>query len=123
MDYNARFQTNFSTDGDNFQNYYKDLSDRMKHREVDLLIVVNMFLTGFDDYYHGYEDEKGKHHKGYEELAAELKEKFPLTAGAPKGEATQKEFVKVFGSILRIRNILMAFDAFRADDPLLSPCD
>ena len=47
-DYNARFSTNFSTDGDSFQNYYKDLSQRMKKREIDLLIVVNMFLTGFD---------------------------------------------------------------------------
>lgn len=48
QDYNAVFHTNFDTSSDGFQNYYKDLSARMKAREVDLLIVVNMFLTGFD---------------------------------------------------------------------------
>jgi type I restriction enzyme R subunit len=47
-DYNATFNTNFNTSSDQFENYYKDLSRRMKNREVDLLIVVNMFLTGFD---------------------------------------------------------------------------
>jgi len=48
QDYNAMFQTNYDTSGDRFQNYYRDLSMRMKNKEVDLLIVVNMFLTGFD---------------------------------------------------------------------------
>ena len=47
-DYNEAFHTNFDTSADKFQNYYKDLSMRVKNREVDLLIVVNMFLTGFD---------------------------------------------------------------------------
>lgn len=47
-DYNRMFQTNYSTDGDKFQNYYKDVSLRMKNKELDMLIVVNMFLTGFD---------------------------------------------------------------------------
>ncbi|WP_286860277.1 type I restriction endonuclease subunit R [Proteiniphilum sp. UBA5510] len=47
-DYNALFKTNFDTSGDKFQNYYKDVSQRVKDREIDLLIVVNMFLTGFD---------------------------------------------------------------------------
>jgi type I restriction enzyme R subunit len=47
-DYNADFNTNFDTSSDKFQNYYKDLSLRMKRREIDLLVVVNMFLTGFD---------------------------------------------------------------------------
>ncbi len=47
-DYNATFATNYDTSSDKFQNYYKDLSLRVKNREVDLLIVVNMFLTGFD---------------------------------------------------------------------------
>ena len=191
-DYNAQFHTNFSTDGDSFQNYYKDLSQRMKKREIDLLIVVNMFLTGFDattlntlwvdknlkyhgliqafsrtnrilnsvktfgnivafrnlakatddaislfgdenaesvvllrgfrDYYDGYDDEKGQHHKGYAELIAELRAKF--TVGEQVlGEAAQKDFVRVFGSILRLRNILMAFDDFAEDDPLLPPRD
>lgn len=47
-DYNAMFHTNYDTSGDKFQNYYKDVSLRMKNKELDLLIVVNMFLTGFD---------------------------------------------------------------------------
>ncbi|RJT97372.1 type I restriction endonuclease subunit R [Arthrobacter frigidicola] len=47
-DYNAMFGTSYDTSADKFQNYYKDLSQRMKNREIDLVIVVNMFLTGFD---------------------------------------------------------------------------
>lgn len=47
-DYNQMFSTNYDTSSDKFQNYYKDLSLRMKNRQVDILIVVNMFLTGFD---------------------------------------------------------------------------
>lgn len=47
-DYNQMFGTTYDTSSDKFQNYYKDLSLRMKNRQVDLLIVVNMFLTGFD---------------------------------------------------------------------------
>ena len=47
-DYNQMFGTSYSTDGSKFQNYYKDVSQRLKNREVDLLIVVDMFLTGFD---------------------------------------------------------------------------
>lgn len=47
-DYNTMFQTNYDTSSERFQNYYKDVSLRMKNREIDLLIVVNMFLTGFD---------------------------------------------------------------------------
>ena len=48
QDYNKTFNVNFDTSSDKFQNYYKDLSQRMKSREIDILIVVNMFLTGFD---------------------------------------------------------------------------
>ncbi len=47
-DYNNMFQTNFSTAGNEFQNYYKDLSQKVKNKEIDILIVVGMFLTGFD---------------------------------------------------------------------------
>jgi len=47
-DYNATFGTSFDTSADRFQNYYKDLSQRLKNRDLDLVIVVNMFLTGFD---------------------------------------------------------------------------
>jgi len=48
QDYNDLFGTSFDTTADRFQNYYKDLSLRLKRREIDLVIVVNMFLTGFD---------------------------------------------------------------------------
>jgi type I restriction enzyme R subunit len=47
-DYNAMFKTNFSVDSNGFQNYYRDLALRVKSQDVDLLIVVGMFLTGFD---------------------------------------------------------------------------
>ncbi|OHD26755.1 MAG: DEAD/DEAH box helicase [Spirochaetes bacterium GWB1_59_5] len=47
-DYNTLFQTNFSTESNGFQNYYRDLSSRVKKQEIDLIIVVGMFLTGFD---------------------------------------------------------------------------
>ncbi|MBW9233434.1 type I restriction endonuclease subunit R [Leptospira santarosai] len=47
-DYNALFQTNFGVDSNKFQNYYRDLAKKVKDREIDLLIVVGMFLTGFD---------------------------------------------------------------------------
>ena len=47
-DYNETFKTNYDTSSEKFQNYYKDVSLRMKNREIDILIVVNMFLTGFD---------------------------------------------------------------------------
>ena len=47
-DYNAFFKTNFSVDSNGFQNYYRDLAKRVKSQEIDLLIVVGMFLTGFD---------------------------------------------------------------------------
>jgi type I restriction enzyme R subunit len=47
-DYNGFFRTNFSVDNNGFQNYYRDLAKRVKNKEIDLLIVVGMFLTGFD---------------------------------------------------------------------------
>ena len=47
-DYNAMFKTSFSLESKSFENYYRDLSNRVKNQEVDLLIVVGMFLTGFD---------------------------------------------------------------------------
>lgn len=48
QDYNAMFGTSYDTSSDKFQNYYKDVSERVKNREIDILLVVNMFLTGFD---------------------------------------------------------------------------
>lgn len=181
-DYNEMFHTNYSTDGDRFQNYYKDVSLRMKNKELDLLIVVNMFLTGFDattlntlwvdknlkmhgliqafsrtnrilnsiktfgnivcfrnlqkrvdaaislfgdkgaggvvllrkfdDYYNGYQDAAGKQHPGYVDLVKELYEKFPVDETGIQGEQNQKDFIALFGAILRMRNLLLSFDDF-----------
>ena len=180
VDYNADFSVNFDTSSEKFQNYYKDLSMRMKRREVDLLVVVNMFLTGFDAttlntlwvdknlrqhgliqafsrtnrilnsvktfgnivcfrdlqqetdeaialfgdkdagsivllknyeaYYFGY-DENGTHHPGYSELIEELEGRFP-PGQSIVGEQNQKDFISLFGAVLRLRNILAAFDGF-----------
>lgn len=185
-DYNATFHVNFDTSSDKFQNYYKDLSQRMKSREVDLLIVVNMFLTGFDattlntlwvdknlkqhgliqafsrtnrilnsvktygnivcfrdlqqetddaialfgdknaggivllksydDYYNGY-DEDGRHYRGYEELIDELTQRFVL-GQAIIGEQDEKDFISLFGAVLRAKNILTAFDNFEGNEIL-----
>ena len=181
QDYNAAFNTNFDTSSDKFQNYYKDLSMRVKNREVDLLIVVNMFLTGFDattlntlwvdknlkmhgliqaysrtnrilnsvktygnivcfrdlqkatddaialfgdknasgivllksfnDYWNGYEDNQGKYHPGYVELLEKLETEFPLGTQIV-GEQAEKDFIRLFGTILSMRNILSSFDQF-----------
>jgi type I restriction enzyme R subunit len=186
-DYNRHFSANFDTSSDKFQNYYKDLSLRVKNREVDILIVVNMFLTGFDattlntlwvdknlrqhglmqafsrtnrilnsvksfgnivcfrdlkeetdkaialfgnkdaggivllrayeEYYEGF-DKNGKHQPGYRELVNELKGEYIL--GQPIiGKYNQKEFIKLFGKILRVRNILTSFDEFENDSLLV----
>lgn len=186
QDYNELFHTNYSTDGDKFQNYYKDVSLRMKNKELDMLIVVNMFLTGFDattlntlwvdknlkmhgliqaysrtnrilnsiktfgnivcfrnlqkrtddaislfgdksaggivlmrgykDYYFGYEDDGRKHHPGYTDMIEELTEKFPLAEERIIGEQKQKEFIVLFGAILRMRNLLTSFDEFAGNE-------
>ena len=186
-EYNKKFKTNFSSEGNGFQDYYKDLSDRVKNREVDLLIVVNMFLTGFDattlntlwvdknlkqhgliqaysrtnsilnsvktygnivcfrdleeatndaialfgdknasgivllksyeDYYYGYEDDKGRKQLGYEERIAMLLQKYPLGEQII-GEQNKKEFIVLMGNILRLRNILSSFDKFEGNEIL-----
>lgn len=191
-DYNELFHTNYSTDGDKFQNYYKDVSLRMKNKKLDLLIVVNMFLTGFDattlntlwvdknlkmhgliqafsrtnrilnsiktfgnivcfrnlqkrvdaaislfgdknaggivllqrfdDYYHGYVDMEGKQKPGYEDMIQELTTKFPLSEPTIIGEQNQKDFIALFGAILRMRNLLSSFDEF-AGKELISERD
>lgn len=182
-DYDQQFHTNFAVSGD-FESYYKDISQRMKNRELDILIVVNMFLTGFDattlstlwcdknlkmhgliqafsrtnrilnsvktygniicfrnlsqqvedavslfgdkdagsivllkdykSYYDGYDEADGRHHKGYSELIKELLSKYPLGT-EPLGEKQEKEFIAIFGSILRVMNILSSFDQFEND--------
>jgi len=185
-DYNAMFSTNYDTSSDKFQNYYKDVSLRMKNKELDLLIVVNMLLTGFDattlntlwvdknlkmhgliqaysrtnrilnsiktfgnivcfrnlqkktdeaislfgdknaggivllkgfkDYYEGYYDEKGIYHEGYVEMINELNESFSLEQPLFIGEKHQKEFIALFGSVLRMRNLLSSFDEFSGNE-------
>ncbi|MDR3119356.1 MAG: type I restriction endonuclease subunit R [Mediterranea sp.] len=187
QDYNAMFKTNYDTSSDRFQNYYKDVSQRVKNREIDLLIVVNMFLTGFDattlntlwvdknlrlhgllqaysrtnrilnsiktfgnivcfrnlekatnesialfgdkeaggvvllksysDYYNGYETENGKKVRGYEELIAELVQKYPIGEQII-GEQAQKEFINLYGGILKVKNILSSFDDFAGNEIL-----
>jgi type I restriction enzyme, R subunit len=179
-DYNEIFQTNYDTSTEKFQNYYKDISLRMKNRELDLLIVVNMFLTGFDattlntlwvdknlrshgllqafsrtnrilnsvktfgnivcfrnlekatnesialfgdkeaggivllktfqEYYNGYEDEK-KSFPGYVALVDDLTTQFPV-GELIIGEQNQKDFIRLYGSILKAKNILSTFDEF-----------
>lgn len=192
QDYNEMFHTNYSTDGDKFQNYYKDVSLRVKNKELDLLIVVNMFLTGFDattlntlwvdknlkmhgliqafsrtnrilnsiktfgnivcfrnlqsrvdsaialfgdkdasgivliktfsDYYNGFVDDAGKDHPGYVDMIDELTTKFPLWEPQIIGEKSQREFILLFGAILRMRNLLSSFDEF-AGQELISARD
>ena len=185
-DYNEMFHTNYDTSSEKFQNYYKDVSLRMKNKELDLLIVVNMFLTGFDattmntlwvdknlkmhgliqafsrtnrilnsiktfgnivcfrnlqkrvdsaislfgdknaggivllqsfkDYYYGYESIDGKPMPGYVDLLEELNRKFPLSEPRITGEQNQKEFIALFGAILRMRNLLVSFDDFKGKE-------
>ena len=187
-DYNEMFKTNYDTSSDKFQNYYKDVSLRMKNKELDLLIVVNMFLTGFDattlntlwvdknlkahgliqafsrtnrilnsiktfgnivcfrnlqkrtddaialfgdkeaggicllkgykDYYNGYKDEKGNYKPGYVDLIKELEMKYPLSEPQIYGEKNQKDFIGLFGSILRMKNLLSSFDEFVGNELL-----
>ena len=175
-DYNEMFSTSFDTSGDGFQNYYKDLSDRMKNRELDMVIVVNMFLTGFDattlntlwvdkdlkDHgliqafsrtnrilnsvktygnivcfrnledrvnhaisLFGDKDAGGivllkpysEYMAEYRDRLAQLYERFPL-GQVILGEEAEKAFIRLFGTILRLRNVLSSFDDFEADDPM-----
>ena len=170
------FGTSFDTSSDRFQNYYKDLSLRLRNRELDLAIVVNMFLTGFDATtlntlwvdkglrahgliqaysrtnrilnsvktygnivtfrdleeqtndalaLFGNEDARGivllkpyaDYYDEYAERVAELQELFPLSEEW-RGESAIKMFIQLFGSILRLRNILTSFDEFAGNEIL-----
>lgn len=185
VDYNRMFGTSYDTSADKFPNYYKDVSLRMKNREIDILIVVNMFLTGFDattlntlwvdknlryhgllqsysrtnrilnsiksfgnivcfrnledatnkclalfgdpeakgitilrpfeDYFYGYTDEDGKPVKGYKDYLDELQANWE--AGTlPLGEKAEKAFIRLFGTVLKMLNLLSCFDQFAKAD-------
>ena len=186
-DYNKMFGTSYDTSSERFQNYYRDVSLRMKNREIDILIVANMFLTGFDaktlntlwvdknlkwhgliqafsrtnrilnsvktygnivsfrnledrlnealakfgdenargvvllkpyeDYFNGYNDENGKKFEGYKELVEKMKSMFN-PGELPLGESAQKEYIKLYGAILKVTNILSSFDQFKEDELL-----
>lgn len=186
-DYNKMFGTSYDTSSERFQNYYRDVSLRMKNREIDILIVANMFLTGFDaktlntlwvdknlkwhgliqafsrtnrilnsvktygnivsfrnledrlnealakfgdenargvvllkpyeDYFNGYNDENGKKFEGYKELVEKMKAMFN-PGELPLGESAQKEYIKLYGAILKVTNILSSFDQFKEDELL-----
>ena len=76
-------------------------------------------LRSYDDYYYGYDDNKGKHIKGYEERIAELIQKYPLDKQII-GEQNKKQFVILYGNILRLQNILSSFDKFEGEEILLT---
>ena len=63
------------------------------------------------DYYNGYVEDDGKLHKGYKELVQEIESKFPIGTQIT-GEENEKEFISLYGSLLRVTNILNAFDKF-----------
>ena len=185
-DYNDIFKMSFDTSSEKFQSYYKDVSQRMKDRELDLLIVVNMFLTGFDattlntlwvdknlrlhgllqaysrtnrilnsiktfgnivcfrnlenatnesialfsdeevsgivllktyeEYYNGYE-EGDKEIPGYVDLIEDLVPNYPI-GNQIIGEQKKKEFIKLYGTILKVKNILTTFDEFKGNEIL-----
>ncbi|MBS6030484.1 MAG: type I restriction endonuclease subunit R [Kocuria rhizophila] len=176
QDYNNMFGTSYDTSADRFQNYYKDLSQRMKNREIDLVIVVNMFLTGFDATtlntlfvdknlrahgliqaysrtnrilnsvktygnivaFRDLEEETnaalelfgnkdargvvllkpyGDYYGAYVDKVTQLLTHFPIGQQIA-GEQAQKDFIQLFGAILRLQNILTSFDDFDGNDPL-----
>ncbi len=76
-----------------------------------------VLLKDYDSYYYGYEDEKGQWQKGYSQMIDELKQDYPLGEQIV-GEQKQKDFIKLFGGVLRSVNILSAFDKFEGNEIL-----
>lgn len=76
-----------------------------------------VLLKSYEDYYYGYEDDKGKKQIGYEERIAMLLQKYPLGEQII-GEQAKKEFIVAMGNILRLRNILSSFDKFKGNEIL-----
>src|SRR5699024_2670265 len=72
-----------------------------------------VLLHKFDDYYYGYATQDGKDKPGYVDMINELTEKFPLSEPRIEGEQNQKDFIALFGAILRMRNLLLSFDDFK----------
>ena len=77
-----------------------------------------VLMRSFEDYYKGYENENGIHEPGYEELVRDLVTKFPLTLPRIEGEKNQKDFIALFGALLRMRNLLVSYDDFKGREIL-----
>ena len=77
-----------------------------------------VLLRSFKEYLEGYTTPEGKKVRGYKELIQTVKEKFPVDQPVIVGEQNQKEFINLFGEILRKRNILLSFDDFATEDIL-----
>lgn len=75
-----------------------------------------VLLQSFKDYYYGYESIDGKQMPGYMDMMEELKHKFPLSEPQIVGEQNQKDFIALFGAILRMRNLLLSFDDFKGNE-------
>lgn len=188
-DYDKTFETNFASDGIDFQNYYRDISRRVKNKDIDLLIVVGMFLTGFDaptlntlfvdknlryhgliqaysrtnrilskvkpfgnivcfrdlekatdeairkfgdensadiileksfkEYMDGYYDLNGNFKEGYLGICSKILVNFEDPTKI-QTEEQKAQFVKIFGKLLTITNILKNFDEFENTDKIIS---
>ena len=75
-----------------------------------------VLLQSFKDYYYGYESVDGKPMPGYVDMMEELNHKFPLSEPQIVGEQNQKDFIALFGAILRMRNLLLSFDEFKGNE-------
>lgn len=77
-----------------------------------------VLLQSFKDYYYGYESVDGKPMPGYVDMIEELNSKFPLSEPQIIGEQRQKDFIALFGAILRMRNLLLSFDEFKGNEQI-----
>ena len=77
-----------------------------------------VLMKTFDDYYYGYQDVRGEKKQGYVDLINELQSDFPLAEPQILGEGRQKAFIMLFGTILRMRNLLVSFDEFAGKEIL-----
>lgn len=77
-----------------------------------------VLMQSFKDYYYGYESVDGKQMPGYVDMIENLNNKFPLSEPQIIGEQNQRDFIALFGSILRMRNLLVAFDEFKEKELL-----